>query len=465
VLVTSLSRPQPLGVLALPAGWLVLPAQALDGEAGRDVRDSLMAGRLPTSWPAALHPIELAAGGQIAAAAAAIDPTAGPEHAYNHFVLTGEPASLELARSGVSGGEGAGGDPAQGDLAALVAVAAYSLGHGPASDLPDPAGVGGEVAAHVLAAHAAARLEARDPQGALDALVAAEQAAAGTSPVLAAVLLGQQAGLLQEVNGADPDVITGYRDAVDAMRGLDAVEPAMAELALGLATAYQELAAGQPGGGGPMLLEAIRTYHLALRVLRKEEQPQRYAFAHSNLALCYLSMPVADARDKLRRGVAVQSLREAQSIYTREAFPREWAAVTLNLANALQHLPTVHPVENLVEAVGMYEELLAVRPVEEDPLGHARVLANQGTALAHLGIHDQAVPKLQAARALFAKAGDAGAVATVDGALADVDAVLVSTTGSTPGPAAYPAPTVDTSGVTRPVFLPEGVHSGGEVGG
>jgi hypothetical protein len=49
--------------------------------------------------------------------------------------------------------------------------------------------------------------------------------------------------------------------------------------------------------------------------------------------------------------------------------------------------------------------------VGDDPLGHARVLANQGTALAHLGIHDQAGPKLRAARGLFAAAGDTGAVA------------------------------------------------------
>jgi tetratricopeptide (TPR) repeat protein len=369
--------------------------------------------------PARDRTIELAAAGDIAAAAAAIDPAAGPDHAYNHFVLTGEPASLELAHAGAT----AEGD---GDLAAVVAVAAYSLGHGPASDLPDPSGVEGEVAAHVLAAHAAARLEVRDPQGALDALVRAEQAASDVSPVLAAMLLGQQAGLLQEVNGADPEVVGGYRDAVDALRGLDAVEPATAELALGLATAYQELAAVQDGGGGQLLLEAVRTYHLALRGLRKELQPERYAFAHSNLALCYLSLPMSDARDTLRRGVAVQSLREAQSIYTRAEHPQEWASVTLNLANALQHLPTTHPVENLVEAVGMYEELLEARPIGDDPLGHARVQANQGTALAHLGIHDQARPKLELARQLFAGAGDTGAVATVDAALADVDAALVS---------------------------------------
>jgi tetratricopeptide (TPR) repeat protein len=418
--VTSPPRPQPLGVLPLPAGWLVLPADALADPEVVQARDRLLLGLLPDPWPAPMRAVELAVSGDVAAAAAAVDPAAGPEHAYNHFVLTGDAGSVELARAGATG-----------DLAALVAVAGYSLGHGPAGQLPDPdaAGLDGEVAAHVLAAHAAARLEVGDPQGALDALVRAEQAAGPVSPVLAALLLGQQASLLQGVNGADDDVVNGYREAVEALRDKDAVEPAMAELTLGLATAYQELAAARSGpegenAGQPLLLEAVRTYHLALRLLRKESQPERYAFAHSNLALCYLSMPMAQARDTLRRGVAVQSLREAQSVYTRQTHPREWASVTLNLANALQHLPTTHPVENLVEAVGIYEELLTARPVEDDPLGHARVLANQGTALAHLGIHDQARPKLAAARDLFAAAGDTGAVATVDAALGDIAQVV-----------------------------------------
>jgi len=397
-----ISRPQPFGILPLPAGWLVLPAEALADPAGAQARDALLAGALPASWPPALRAVELAAAGDAVAAAAAVDPQAGPEHAYNHYVLTGEPASLQQA-----------GDGATGDLAALVAVAAYSLGQRPASDLPDPDGVTGEVAAHVLAARAAARLEAGDPQGALDALVAAEQAAGEVSPVLAALLLGQQASLLADVNGTDDDVLAAYAEAVDVLAGRDAVAGAAAELTLQLAVAHQERGA---------LAEAVRAYHAALRVLRKQTHPERYAFGHSNLALCYLSMPMTQARDTLRRGVAVQSLREALTVYTREAHPREWAAVTLNLANALQHLPTTHPVENLVEAVGMYEEVLAARPADVDPVGHARTLANQGTALAHLGIHDQARPKLLDARALFAAAGDDDAVATVDAALADVAA-------------------------------------------
>ncbi|HEY6797270.1 MAG TPA: hypothetical protein VI248_21560 [Kineosporiaceae bacterium] len=404
-----MDRPQPLGILPLPAGWLVLPGQVAADPELREAREALLAGMLPPSWPAAWRAIELAAAGDVAAAAAAVDPGSGPEHAYNHFVLTGEPASAARAEAG------AVGDPG---LAALVAVAGYSLGQGPAEGLPDPAGLDGEIAAHVLAAHAAAALEAGDHQRALDALVRAEHVAAPVSPVLAALLLGQQVSLLQEVRGADDEVVAGYREAITGLDGRDAVRTAAGELTLGLATAHQELAAA--GAGPAALHEAVRAYHLALRSLRKEGHPERYAFAHSNLALCYLSLPMTEARDTLRRGVAVQSLREALTVYTRETYPREWASVTLNLANALQHLPTTHPVENLVEAVGMYEELLVARPVDADPLGHARVLANQGTALAHLGIHDQARAKLGAARELFAGAGDDGAAATVEEALAGV---------------------------------------------
>ncbi len=410
----TFTRPQPIGVLPLPAGWLVLPEAVLADPAGAQARDRLLAGTTPQEWPPALEPLRLAAAGQIAEAAALVDPTASPADAYNHFVLTGEPASLQAARAGAV---------ADGDLAALIEVAAYSLGR--PAQLPDveAQGLTGEIAAHALSARAAARLEAGDPQGALDALVAAESAAREVSDVLGALLLGQQAALLQQVNGADADVIDGYTEAVEALRGLDAVEPAMAELALGQATAYQELASESgEGAGTPLLLEAVRTYHLALRLLRKESQPQRYAFAHSNLALAYLAMPMGDERDKLRRGVAVQSLREALKYYTREEYPAEWAAVTLNLANAMQHLPTTHPVENLIEAVGMYDELLTVRTRSSDPLGHARVLANQGTALAHLGIHDQARAKLETAAEIFGEFGESGAVATVEAALTDITA-------------------------------------------
>ncbi|MGF1647439.1 MAG: hypothetical protein ACFCVF_11065 [Kineosporiaceae bacterium] len=393
-----IARPQPLGVLPLPAGWLVWPAAAFADPAVAAARDALLTGRLPDPWPVA-----------VPRDGAEVDAVAGPEHAYNHFLLTGDETSLALARR-----------DAVGDLVALVEVAAYALGH--ADDLPGAGGLDGEVLAHVLAARAAAAIEAGDPQAALDTLVTAEAAARPVSPVLAAMLLGQQATLAHQVNGAGPEVVTAYREASEALRGLDAAEQAAGEVTLGLATAHHELAA--TNGAEGLLLEATRTYHLALRLLHRDRHPERYAFAHSNLALAYLAMPMTEAKDGLRRGVAVQSLREALGYYTREDHPREWASVTLNLANAMQHLPSTHPVENLVEAVGLYDELLEVRTRDTDPIGRARVLANQGTALAHLGIHDQARLRLTEAREIFAESGDAAAVATVDTAVREIEELI-----------------------------------------
>jgi tetratricopeptide (TPR) repeat protein len=362
-------------------------------------RDDLLQGRLPDPWPDAV-PRE----------ADGIDPRVAPVNAYNHYLLTGETSSLDIARAASAG------DP---HLAALVEVAAYTLGH--SDSLPSADGLTGEVASHVLAATAAAAIEEGQPQVALDLLVAAEEAVRPVSPVLAAIILGQQAALAQDVNGADADVVTAYREASDALRGLDAVERPAGEVTLGLATAYHEMAAAT--GNQALLVEATKAYHLALRLLGTADR-ERYAFAHSNLALAYLAMPMTEAKDGLRRGIAVQSLREALTYYTRDEHPREWASVTLNLANSMQHLPSTHPVDNLVEAVRLYDEVLEVRTREADPLGHARVLANQGTALSHLGIHDQARLKLTDAREIFVEFAETSAVATVDEALAEIETVM-----------------------------------------
>jgi hypothetical protein len=53
----------------------------------------------------------------------------------------------------------------------------------------------------------------------------------------------------------------------------------------------------------------------------------------------------------------------------------------------------------------------------------ARLLANQGNALAHLGIGEHAVAKLRQAQELFAGAGDHSSASAVDATLAELEAV------------------------------------------
>ena len=46
-----------------------------------------------------------------------------------------------------------------------------------------------------------------------------------------------------------------------------------------------------------------------------------------------------------------------------------------------------------MQAVEIYEELLQTRSRAEDPVGYARLLANQANALAHLGLFSQSLEK------------------------------------------------------------------------
>jgi tetratricopeptide (TPR) repeat protein len=129
---------------------------------------------------------------------------------------------------------------------------------------------------------------------------------------------------------------------------------------------------------------------------------------------------MSDDGDRIRLGVAVTSLRAALRVFTPESHPVAWASTQLNLANALQYLPSVHQEANLDEAVQLYEEVLAYRDPLRDPLGYARILANQGNALGHLGVFGDARERLSRARELFAANGDEEAVEGVDEVLASL---------------------------------------------
>jgi hypothetical protein len=112
-------------------------------------------------------------------------------------------------------------------------------------------------------------------------------------------------------------------------------------------------------------------------------------------------------------------LREAAGALDPRQSPELWAGATLNLAKALQHVRSTHVEDNLWEAVTLYEEIFPVLSARDD-IRKARVLANQGNALAHLGAFSRAIPRLNEARAIFALAGDGDSTAAIDATLAEI---------------------------------------------
>ncbi|WP_264072138.1 hypothetical protein [Mycolicibacterium komossense] len=388
-------RPQPLGAFPLPLGYLLIPAGA-ETEAARE---ALLTGNAPAVWPTELRAHQLALAGDREGALAALD-GADVIARYNRFVLDPDAEDPDDLRAALE------------EFGVLVDVVLFAVGR---SDVvPEMGSADGELAAMVLSAHASNALADADPATATALLDVAVEAAIPVSRPLAGVLLGAAASVC--VAAGDNTAASRLERALHLLDGADGLRIGRAEMHLTLAGILHEQAGEHP----ELMVQAVPHYHSALQLVLREEAPLLWASAHANLATAYLTMPMVEASGQLRLGVAANSLRSALTVYTREDHPEQWASVQLNLANSLVYTPSKHQADNLVEAVELYEAVLEARDRESDPMGRARVLANQGNVLAHLGAFEHAKAKLYEARFLFEELDDQESVRAVRGVLDEV---------------------------------------------
>jgi tetratricopeptide (TPR) repeat protein len=223
--------------------------------------------------------------------------------------------------------------------------------------------------------------------------------------------------------GPSPGAANAFKNAAEAL-ATTALDTARAEALLQRGMIYHDLAGDRRGP----LQEAVRCYQEALTIFTRAAHPEAFALAQNNLGLAYLAMPFATADDQLRIAVAIQALREARAVYDPETHPDAWASTTVNLANALQRAPSAQTEEHLWQAVQLYDDVLEVRTREANPPAYARTLANQGTALAHLGAFAKAVPRLQDAQAIFREHGLDDAADALQGTLDEIDAFSATPT-------------------------------------
>lgn len=387
-------RPQPLGAFPLPLGYLLIPASP----ATEAARLAMLAGQIP-EWPAELRAHELALAGDRDGALGAL-PGSDPVSRYNRFVMDPDGDDADELRSLL------------GEFGVLVDVVLFAVGR--TDTAPELGGATAELAAVVLSTQAGAALDTGDAAAAVAALDRGAEAAAGVFEPLRGVLLGASAAIVADTDTAD--AASRFERGLRALEGAEGLRLARAEMHLTLAGLLHEQSDDRPD----LLARAVPHYHSALQLVLREEAPLLWASAHANLATAYLTMPMTEASSQLRLGVAAQSLRSALKVYTPEEYPEQWASVQLNLANSLVYTPSSHQLDNLVEAIELYEAVLQARDRDTDPLGRARVLANQGNVFAHLGDFDQAKAKLYDARFLFEELGDHDSVRTVRGVLDEV---------------------------------------------
>jgi tetratricopeptide (TPR) repeat protein len=389
-------RPQPVGALPWPAGMLLLP------EGTDRLAADLVSGREPDEWPSGSEFMRRALDEDIDQAVAD---------------LTGDDAISRYNRAVLVGGDGVWDSLAAettGELRALVDTARFSVGL--LDDPPSADGTSGEIAAVVGSARASAAMERGDFVTAVAELgVAAAAAEEAGSPLLAGSLCLSRAELQREQLD-DPAAAAREADLAIQRLPITAPRELRAELQVTRALARQALAGTERGA----LLAVVADLTEASKIFREDTYPEMFATINQHLALAYLVMPMSSEGDRIRVGVAVNSLRAALRVYTPQTHPVAWASTQLNLANALQYLPSVHQEANLDEAVQLYEEVLQYRDPQRDPLGYARILANQGNALGHLGVFSAARARLEQARALFDRGGDTEAVDGVDEVLASL---------------------------------------------
>lgn len=393
---SALPRPQPVGIFPLPAGYLLIGPEVVNDE----VRLALVEGRRPAAFPPTLRYYELALAGDLAGA---LDELRGSDvlTAINRFVLDPSAHALAELRSATDG-----------HLRAHLELVAFSVGLNP--DPPDPAVTDGEFAAMAHVARATSHLERHDRAAAIDELETGAQAAHPVSRALGGLILGQLANVQLDEGGKQRATVT-FEAAIDALTGTD-LNTSLADLHVTFGAMYQEMSEAAPR----LMRSAIDHYMAALQLIDATTAPESFAIANSNLGLAYLMSPMHEASDLLRIGIAVQSMRDALKVFTAESHPERWSTTQLNLANALVYMPSKHQAENIAEAVQLYEDVLQSRDRQRDPQGRARVLANQGNALAHLGHFDQAKARLHEARAIFEEFADDDAVRTVRSILDEV---------------------------------------------
>jgi tetratricopeptide (TPR) repeat protein len=280
------------------------------------------------------------------------------------------------------------------------------------------------------------QIRPRSPRQLHDAVALYERALAlvpAGFELLAARIRARQGTAFQALPDGGVEALEAARDCFEQARGELAARGApeeTAELDMNLGLVTQSLASAHRA----RIQDAIAHYHRALRVFTKDAWPREFAILHNNLAIAYLSIPATDERARMREALAVQSFEEVLRIVTLVDHPSEYAMTQNNLGNALQYAPSSHPVANLLRAVEAYDEALKVRTARDMPVEYANTVANKANALLNLP-DDPEHPELGRrgntakaralyleARRIFASRGLREAEAAVAEALAGIDA-------------------------------------------
>ncbi|MBE3570000.1 MAG: tetratricopeptide repeat protein, partial [Bacillales bacterium] len=259
-------KPQPIGVFPGAAGFFLLPPVPESNQ----LLAPLLKGYFPDSWPESWSFFAAAIKGKREGEVLTLLPE-GPEAAYNRFILDPQAQTYALVKEMLSG-----------DFSLLLDAVAWRF---QLRETPPPLGdTSGEIRAFLLATQAYGSFQRKDWSTGLSLLFEAAEIVEDVSPVFSARLYAEWAATKQMLGDYGKEIVEGYRKALTFLE-TSSFQEARAELWFQLGSVYQSSAEGRKES----LLEAIKCYHEALKVYRRDIYPEEYATTHMNLALAYLS--------------------------------------------------------------------------------------------------------------------------------------------------------------------------------
>ncbi|MBD1940316.1 CHAT domain-containing protein [Microcoleus sp. FACHB-68] len=123
---------------------------------------------------------------------------------------------------------------------------------------------------------------------------------------------------------------------------------------------------------------AIACYQVALQVYTRQAFPQDWAGTQNNLGNAYLERIQGEQAENLE--LAIACYQAALQVHTRQAFPQDWAMTQNNLGNAYLERIQGERAENLEIAIACYQAALQVHTRQASPQDWAGTQNNLGNA-------------------------------------------------------------------------------------
>ncbi|CAC5345934.1 conserved hypothetical protein [Planktothrix rubescens CCAP 1459/22] len=122
---------------------------------------------------------------------------------------------------------------------------------------------------------------------------------------------------------------------------------------------FANLIAQFPRGNRKNNLEiSIAAYQATLEIYTREAFPKDWAMTQNNLAIAYSDRIKGEKADNIERAIAAYN--DALEIRTREAFPEDWAQTQYNMALTYSNRIKGEKAENLEQAITFYQAALEI---------------------------------------------------------------------------------------------------------